>query len=624
MTVITYNDGGLEPAAQLPSTVVVRFCGDSGDGVQLAGNRFTSDAVLGGSDVVTFPEFPAEIRAPAGSRAGVSAFQVRFGEGPLGSHGDAADVLVALNPAALATNIQHIAPGGIVIVDQGAFTPRAVAQAGYAADPLDALDEAGVRLVAVDMTAATLEATRPFGVKRSGALKARNFLALGLVYSMFGHDEAGILEWIGRKFAADVLSRDANRVVFRAGTALAEALELAAFDVVRPAAVEHDGAGRTVTGNEALSLGLMTAAALAGRHMVVGAYPITPASDILHFLARERDPGVTTFQAEDEIAAVGAAIGASYAGAIGVTATSGPGLALKSESIGLAVALELPLVVVDVQRAGPSTGMPTRTEQGDLDIALAGRSGEAPLPVIAARSPADCFDAAIEAVRIAVEHMTPVILLSDAALAVSSEPWRAPDFDSLAPIRPPLAQAQAGADQPFQPFVRGARQVRRWAPPGTPGLQHRIGGLEKADGSGAISYDGANHEAMTSLRAGKVAALGERLDDAYDLAGERQGRLLLVTWGGAFGAVREAVSACRRRGLDVSHLDLRWLNPLDEEIGAIMRGFDRVVVPEQNRGQLAERLRARFLVDARPLSQMQGRPFGLGEIQRAITGALVS
>jgi len=624
MTVLTDDDGGLEPADLLPSTVVVRFCGDSGDGVQLAGNRFTADAVLGGSDAVTFPEFPAEIRAPAGSRAGVSAFQVRFGEGPLGSHGDTADVLVALNPAALATNIAHLAAGGIVIADQGAFTPRAVTQAGYEADPLEDLANTGVRLVVADMTAATLEATRPFGLKRSEALKARNFFALGLVYAMFGHDEAGVLEWIGRKFAADTLVSDANRVVFRAGAALAEALELAAFDVVRPAAVEHDGADRTVTGNEALSLGLMTAAALAGRPMVVGAYPITPASDILHFLARERNPGVTTFQAEDEIAAVGAAIGASYAGAIGVTATSGPGLALKSESIGLAVALELPLVVVDVQRAGPSTGMPTRTEQGDLDIALAGRSGEAPLPVIAARSPADCFDAAIEAVRIAVEHMTPVILLSDAALAVSSEPWRVPDFDSLAPIRPPIAQDPPSAGQPFQPFARDSRKVRRWAPPGTPGLQHRIGGLEKADGSGAISYDGANHEAMTSLRAEKVAALGERLDKACDLAGERQGRLLLVTWGGSFGAVREAVSACRRRGLAVSHLDLRWLNPLDERIGVIMRGFDRVLVAEQNRGQLTERLRARFLVDARPLSQMQGRPFGLGEIQRAITGALVA
>jgi 2-oxoglutarate/2-oxoacid ferredoxin oxidoreductase subunit alpha len=613
----------VEPSASITdSAVVVRFCGDSGDGVQLAGNRFTVDSVRSGNDVATFPEFPAEIRAPSGSKAGVSAFQIQFGTQRVYTHGDSADVLVAMNPAALATNLEHLADGGILIVDSGAFTRKALAQAGYEEDPLAEIALGRARCIDLDMTTLVLQAVKETGLKRRDALKARNFFALGVVYWMFGRDATGLLQWIDAKFAGNDRVREANTLAFKAGVTCADAMELAAFALPADDAGSWAAAERTITGNEALSLGLMSAAALADLQLVVGCYPITPASDILHFLVREQKNGVVAVQAEDEMAAIGTAIGASYAGALGVTATSGPGLALKSEALGLAVALELPLVVVDVQRAGPSTGMPTRTEQADLNMALAGRSGEAPLPVVAARSPGDCFYAAVEAVRIAVEHMTPVILLSDAALANSSEPWRIPDLSAMAPIRPQFAQAVDGAG--FKPFARDDRHVRRWAIPGTPDLQHRIGGLEKSEGDGSISYDGANHELMTRLREQKVVAIRNRLDVDMELFGERDGTLLMLSWGSTFGAVRQAVDDVRRLGHAVSHLHLRWLNPLDDCIGEIARGFDKVMVPEQNRGQLTDRIRARYLIDAKPLSMMQGRPFGRRELNREILEALTT
>lgn len=605
------------------ASLVVRFCGDSGDGVQLAGNRFTVDAVQAGLGVSTFPEFPAEIRAPAGSLAGVSAFQVRLGDGVVRTAGDEADVLVALNPAALATNLEALKPAGLLLVDRGAFSERALAQAGYAKDPLPALSAGAQRVVDVDITAAVVGVLAEHGFRRRDALKARNFLALGLVYALFERDDTAMLAWIEQRFAGDDEVRLANATAFRAGVTAAEAMELhsLADTRVQPPLDGEEAtlaADRTITGNEATCLGLMTAAALADLELFAGCYPITPASDILHRLSRESGRGVVAMQAEDEIAAIGAAIGASFAGALGVTATSGPGMALKSESLGLAVALEIPLVVIDVQRAGPSTGMPTRVEQGDADLALSGRSGEAPLPVVAARSPADCFHAAVEAVRIAVEHMTPVVLLTDAALANSAEPWQLPDLSVMAPIHPPRALA----GDAYRPYARDRRGVRRWAVPGTAGLAHRVGGLEKAADSGEISYDGDNHEAMTVAREDKVARVAERLVDAMELHGDDHGRLLLISWGSTFGAVREAVSEARRLGRSVSHLHLRWLHPLDPRIGDIARRFEQVVVAELNRGQVTRRIRERFLVDARAWSRMRGRPLSRRDLTDAIAEIL--
>jgi len=605
------------PVQSEPSSAVVRFAGDSGDGIQLAGGRFTLNTAYAGNDLATFPDFPAEIRAPAGSLAGVSAFQIQLGDHRVNTAGDAADVLVALNAAALATNLKSLKTGGVLVVDAGAFGAKTMKQAGYTANPLEdgSLDE--YRVVAVDMTALALEATKPFGLKRRDALRARNFLALGVVLWMFERDPADSIAWIEKKFGDNDALRQANTEALKAGWHFGETAELA--DIrrhVNPAPLAP-GLYRNITGNEALALGLTAAAELAGLELFMAGYPITPASDLLHFLAKEKDLGVKTFQAEDEIAAVCAAIGAGYGGALGVTATSGPGLALKSEALGLAVALELPLVVVDVQRAGPSTGMPTKAEQADLNQALYGRSGEAPLPVIAARSPADCFDAAVEAARIAVEHMTPVILLSDASLANGSEPWRLPELSGMRPIEPVFA-APPGDGGAFEPFTRDERGVRPWAIPGTAGLQHRIGGLEKEDVTGHISYDGANHELMSALRRAKVERVAAAVDEP-ELYGDAGGDVLMVSWGGSFGAVRDAVRSARDRGIAASHLHLRWMNPLSGRVGDVARGFRHVLVPELNDGQLTRRLRSEYLVDARPVSLMQGRPFTLAELDRAIS-----
>jgi len=601
------------------TSAVVRFAGDSGDGIQLVGNRFTLNTAYAGNDLATFPDFPAEIRAPAGSLAGVSAFQIQLGDHQVHTAGDEADVLVALNPAALRTNLKRLKPRGVLVADAGAFSAKTLRQAGYDADPLADGRLGDYRVVPVDMTALVLEAVKSFGLKRREALRARNFFALGLVLWMFDRDPADSVAWIESRFRDDDALRQTNTAALKAGWYYGETAELA--DIrrhVNPARLDP-GLYRNITGNEALALGLMTAAELAGLELFMAGYPITPASDLLHFLAREKPLGVKTFQAEDEIAAVCAAIGAGYGGALGVTATSGPGLALKSEALGLAVALELPLVVVDVQRAGPSTGMPTKAEQADLNQAMYGRSGEAPLPVIAACSPADCFDAAIEAARTAVERMTPVILLSDASLANGAEPWRIPDLAALAPIRPPLAAAPADDGQ-FNPFERDERGVRSWAIPGTAGLQHRIGGLEKENITGHISYDGANHELMSALRREKVARVAETLAPPA-LFGDDEGNVLMLSWGGTYGAVRDAVAAARDRGVAVGHLHLRWLNPLPEGIAAAARGFRRVLVPELNEGQLTRRLRAEYLVDARTISLMQGRPFTHAELEQAIIAA---
>lgn len=601
------------------TAAVVRFAGDSGDGIQLAGNRFTLNTAYAGNDLATFPDFPAEIRAPAGSLAGVSAFQIQLGDHRVYTSGDEADVLVALNPAALKTNLKGLKPGGVLIADSGAFNAKTMKQAGYESHPLEdgRLDE--YRVVPVDMTTLVLDATKPFGLKRRDALRSRNFLALGVVLWMFNRNPEDSVAWLEKKFHDDEALRRSNTAALKAGYHYGETAELA--DIrrhVSPARLDP-GLYRNITGNEALALGLMTGAELAGLELFMAGYPITPASDLLHFLAKEKSLGVKTFQAEDEIAAVCAAIGAGYGGALGVTATSGPGLALKSEALGLAVALELPLVVVDVQRAGPSTGMPTKTEQADLNQALYGRSGEAPLPVIAARSPADCFGAAIEAARVAVEHMTPVILLSDASLANGAEPWRIPDLAKLKPIQPRLAAPPEDGGA-FKPFERDERGVRPWAVPGTAGLQHRIGGLEKENITGHISYDGVNHELMSALRREKVERVAEVIDGP-ELYGEDRGDVLMVSWGGTYGAVRDAVIGARARGVSASHLHLRWLNPFGDGIVDALRGFKRVVVPELNEGQLTRRLRSEYLVDARALSLMQGRPFTRAELDQAIAEA---
>ncbi|MGA8261104.1 MAG: 2-oxoacid:acceptor oxidoreductase subunit alpha [Arenicellales bacterium] len=602
------------------ASAVVRFAGDSGDGIQLSGNRFTLSAAYAGNDLATFPDFPAEIRAPAGSLAGVSAFQIQLGDHRVYTAGDRADVLVALNPAALSTNLDSLEPAGVLILDSGAFSARTLRQAGYATSPLEdgSLDD--YRVIPVDMSALTLEVTGEFGLRRRDALRARNFFALGMVLWMFEREVEDSAAWIESRFKGDEALMRSNTAALKAGFHFGETAGLG--DVrrrVNPAPI-GPGLYRNITGNEALALGLMAGAGLADLDLFMAGYPITPASDLLHYLAREKELGVKTFQAEDEIAAACAAIGASYGGALGVTATSGPGLALKSEALGLAVALELPLVVIDVQRAGPSTGMPTKTEQSDLNQAMYGRSGEAPLPVIAAGSPSDCFTAALEAVRAAVEHMTPVILLSDASLANGAEPWRIPELSALAPIGTRRASVPPEGG-PFRPFERDERGVRSWAIPGTAGLQHRIGGLEKEDGSGHISYDGPNHELMSRLREAKVAGVGST-SAAPELYGDRQGDVLVITWGGTCGAAREAVLSARERGYAVSHLHLRWLNPLHGDLGIIAGGFRKVIVPELNSGQLTRRIRSEYLVDARALSLMQGRPFTSNELDRGIREAL--
>jgi 2-oxoglutarate ferredoxin oxidoreductase subunit alpha len=609
------------PLGEDKSTAVVRFAGDSGDGIQLAGGRFTLAAAYAGNDLATFPDFPAEIRAPAGSPAGVSAFQIQLGDHRVYTAGDRADVLVALNPAALRTNLDNLEAGGILILDSGAFSAKTLKQAEYEADPVEDGSLGDYRVITVDMTALTLEATRDHGLKRREALRARSLFALGIVLWLFERDVKDTVAWIEGRFKDDEPLMRSNVAALSSGFYYGETAELVGARRRVHAARLEPGLYRNITGNEALALGLMAGAVLADLDLFMAGYPITPASDLLHHLAREKALGVKTFQAEDEIAAACAAIGASYGGALGVTATSGPGLALKSEALGLAVTLELPLVVVDVQRAGPSTGMPTKTEQSDLNQAIHGRSGEAPLPVIAARSPADCFGAAVEAVRAAVEFMTPVILLSDASLANGAEPWQIPDLSALPAIEPRWAAPPSPDGGPFRPFERDSDGVRPWAIPGSVGLQHRIGGLEKENGTGHISYDGANHELMSALRQAKVDRLGAATG-ALDLFGEPRGQVLLMSWGGTYGAVRNAAIAARVRGRDVSHLHLRWLNPLPGDVGNTVHSFEQVIVPELNSGQLARRIRSEYLVDARPLSLMRGRPFTQHELDDAVEAAV--
>ncbi|MGH1563682.1 2-oxoacid:acceptor oxidoreductase subunit alpha [Mumia sp. DW29H23] len=604
--------------------VVIRFAGDSGDGMQLTGDRFTQETAAFGNDLSTLPNFPAEIRAPQGTLPGVSSFQVHFADHDILTPGDRPDVLVAMNPAALAANVDALRPGGIVIVDSHDFTKRNLAKAGYEVSPLDDDTLADFQVHPLDLTGMTVEAVAEFGLGRKDAARSKNMFALGLVSWMYGRPTDSTLAYLETKFAGKPAIRDANVAAFKAGWFFGETTEAFAVSYeIAPAPMET-GRYRNITGNTALAYGIVAAGERSGLPVFLGAYPITPASDILHELSKHKAFGVTTFQAEDEIAGIGAALGASFGGALGVTTTSGPGISLKSETIGLAVMLELPLVIVDVQRGGPSTGLPTKTEQSDLLQAMFGRNGEAPLPVIAPQSPADCFDAALEAARIAVTYRTPVMLLSDGYLANGSEPWNIPAVESLPRIEPAFATPPAEGEE-FLPYARDPEtHAPSWAPPGVAGLEHRVGGIEKADGTGNISYDPANHDRMVRNRAAKVARVADSIPDLVvdDPSGEA--RVLVLGWGSTYGPIGAGVRSARAQGIDVAHAHLRHVNPFPRNLGAVLRAYEHVIVPEMNLGQLALLLRAEFLVDVKGYDKVTGMPFGSEELAEVIAQAAKS
>jgi 2-oxoglutarate ferredoxin oxidoreductase subunit alpha len=605
--------------------VVIRFAGDSGDGIQLTGTQFTAVSSLFGNDTATLPDFPAEIRAPAGTLAGVSAFQVHISDHDILTPGDAPSVLVAMNPAALKANLADVVRGGRLIVNVDAFDERALAKAGYESNPLTDGSLAGYTVDEVPMTSLTLEVGKEAGVKPRDAERAKNFFALGLVSWLYSRPVEATIEWIAQRFAASPAVRDINTRAFRAGHAFGETAELFESNYqVQPAALAP-GTYTNITGSTALAWGLIAASHQAQLPLFLGSYPITPASDILHELAKRKEFGVRTFQAEDEIAAVGAAVGAAFGGALGVSSTSGPGIDLKSETIGMAVSLELPLVVVDVQRGGPSTGLPTKSEQSDLLHAMYGRHGECPVPIVAARTPSHCFDAAIEAVRIALTYRTPVLLLSDGYLANGSEPWRLPDVGLLPDLEVEFATRpnHVGEDGEavFWPYLRDERTLARpWAVPGTPGLEHRVGGLEKLDGSGEVSYEPENHERMVHLRAAKVAGIAADIPavEVDDPDGVGGASMLVVGWGSTFGAIATAVRRVRSRGLEVAHVHLVHLNPFPQNLGKVLESYPKVLVPEANLGQLVKLLRAEFLVDAKALTKVQGVPFHAAQIEEAM------
>lgn len=597
--------------------VVVRFAGDSGDGMQLAGSRFTDATAMLGNDLATLPNFPAEIRAPAGTLAGVSAFQIHFASRNILTPGDGPNVLVAMNPAALKVNLPELERGATIIANEDAFSKRNLEMAGYDANPLEDGSLGAYRVHRIPMTTlATRAVEGANGASTRDAQQTKNLFALGVVSWLYGRPTDVTERWIEQKFSKKPEVANANLAAFKAGWSFGETTEL--LDVqyrVAPATDMAPGTYKNVNGIRALSLGLIAAGVRSGLPVLLASYPITPASELLHELSRQEGFGVATIQAEDEIAAAGMALGAAFGGRIGVTATSGPGMDLKAETIGLAVALELPLVVVDVQRAGPSTGMPTKTEQADLLMALYGRHGESPLPVIAPSTPGGCFDAAFEAVRIAIRYRTPVILLSDTFLASSSEPWRIPVLEDLPEIDPGFT-APSG-DGVFMPYSRDEWLARPWALPGTEGLQHRIGGLEKADLTGNISYDPANHARMTELRSAKVAGIADEFPP-LTVDGDADASLLVLGWGSSEGAIRAGARRAREAGHPVATAHLRHLNPLPANTGEVLRAFDRVLVPEMNSGQLALPLRARFLVDVESFCKVQGQPLFAGEIQREI------
>src|SRR5688500_3824175 len=595
--------------------VVIRFAGDSGDGMQLTGDRFTSASAIFGNDLATMPDYPAEIRAPAGTLAGVSAFQLHFSDHNILTAGDQPSVLVAMNPAALKANLKDLVTGGLLIVNSDAFEDRNLDKAGYPSNPLKDNTLSGYQVYEIPMTKLTVEAVKETGVNKKEAERAKNMLALGVVSWMYSRPLEPTIAWLEKKFAKKPAIAQSNIAALKAGHAFGETAELSAFEV-KPATLAP-GKYRRITGNQAMAFGLIAAGVQAKLPLFLGSYPITPASDILHQLSRHKNFGVRTVQAEDEIAAISMAIGASFSGHLGVTTTSGPGLDLKSEALGLALSMELPLLVVDIQRGGPSTGLPTKTEQSDLLHAMYGRHGEAPLPIVAAWSPSSCFWAPIEAARIAVKYMTPVIILSDGYLANGAEPWRIPSVKKLPDIAVRFA-AQPNAGDDFWPFLRDDETLARpWAIPGTPGLQHRVGGLEKADGTGNISYDPDNHHLMTLLRQAKIKAIEEDIDP-LEFDADEGATVLILGWGSTYGAIGAAVRRLRARGLKVARAHLKHLNPFPKNTEEVLRRFDKIVVPEMNMGQLSKMVRAEFLIPTININQVKGLPFRAGDLENRL------
>ncbi|MCB0941833.1 MAG: 2-oxoacid:acceptor oxidoreductase subunit alpha [Mycobacterium sp.] len=611
------NGNGAAANREKLEKVVIRFAGDSGDGMQLTGDRFTSEAALFGNDLATQPNYPAEIRAPQGTLPGVSSFQIQIADYDILTAGDRPDVLVAMNPAALKANIDDLPRGGLVIANSDEFTKRNLGKVGYETNPLEDGSLAEHVVHAVAMTTLTLGAVEAIGASKKDGQRAKNMFALGLLSWMYGRPIEASETFIREKFARKPDIAEANVLALKAGWNYGETTE--AFGTtyeVAPAKLAP-GEYRQISGNTALAYGIIAAGQLAGIQVILGSYPITPASDILHELSRHKNFNVLTFQAEDEIAGIGAAIGASYGGALGVTSTSGPGVSLKSEAIGLAVMTELPLLIVDVQRGGPSTGLPTKTEQADLLQAMFGRNGESPVAVLAASSPSDCFDVAIEAARIALTYRTPVILLSDGAIANGSEPWRIPEVRELEPIATNFAKA----GEEFAPYARDPETLaRQFAIPGTPGLEHRIGGLEKADGTGEISYHGPNHDLMVRLRQAKIDGIEVPDLDVDDPTGDAE--LLLLGWGSSYGPIGEACRRARRRGVKIAHAQLRYLNPFPANLGEVLQRYPKVVVPEMNLGQLALLLRGKYLVDVQSVSKVAGMAFRADEMETIIDDAL--
>jgi len=592
----------------------IRFCGDSGDGMQITGSQFTNTVALYGNDLATFPDFPAEIRAPAGTLPGVSGFQVHFSSSDVYTPGDAVDVLVAMNPAALKMNLPDLRANGILIVNLDNFKENDLRKAQITVSPLEDHSLDGYRLFSVELTKLTRAALKELGLDAKSMDRCKNFFALGMCYWLYNRSMDATLRYLEDKFKGKPQLVAANRLAMQAGYSYCEATEAFQISYEIPPAKLSPGTYRNISGNAALAMGFVAASDKSGIPLFLGSYPITPASDILHELSQYKDFGVITFQAEDEIAAVTSAIGASYAGALGITTTSGPGMALKTEAIGLAVAVELPLVICDIQRGGPSTGLPTKTEQADLLQALFGRNTEAPIPVLAPSSPGDCFWIALEASRIAIKYMVPVIVLSDGYLANGAEPWKIPDVSELPEIPVHFETNTAG----FHPYRRNPTTLARpWAIPGTPGLEHRVGGIEKQDVTGNINYDPLNHERMVRLRAAKVEAVADDILDAVP-AGDQSGDLLIVAWGSTHGPITAALKTARAKGYSVGHVHLRHLNPLPKNLGDVLKRYKHVLVPEMNMGQLLMVLRAKYLVDAQGFNKIQGKPFKQSEIEQKI------
>jgi len=599
--------------------VIIRFAGDSGDGMQITGSMFTQNAALVGNDISTLPDFPAEIRAPAGTLPGVSGFQLNFSSRDIKTPGDAPEVLVAMNPAALKVNLCDLIPGGMIVLNSDMFGGNNLKKAGYTTDPRETGELSGFQVISVPISNLTLQAVKPTGIGQKDAARCKNMFALGLMFWVYDRPLDPTIRVIQQKFGKKPEIAEANRLALQAGYNYADTVEIVPNQIRVSKCVLPKGVYRMITGNEATAIGFIAASKLAGRPLFYGSYPITPASDILHELSRHKSFGVVTFQAEDEIAAIGSVIGASFGGALGLTGTSGPGIALKSEAIGLAVMLELPIVIINVQRGGPSTGLPTKTEQADLLQAVCGRNGECPVCVIAPSTPSDCFHMAIEAFRIAVRHMVPVIFLSDGYLANGAEPWLMPRSEDLPRIPVKFHTDKAT----FQPYARDPETLARmWAIPGTPGLEHRIGGLEKEDITGNVSYDPENHEKMVRIRAEKVDRIANDIPPVEVMGDPEGGDVLVIGWGSTYGAIDQAVGRVRRRGGKVSSIHLKYLNPFPSNLGEVLQRFEKILVPEMNMGQLAMLLRARYLVDAIGLNKIQGQPFKIKEIERKIEEVL--